>query len=371
METNFEVKVKIEDLGAFRGACQRLGFEFVRTDLQSDTYMRTTAGRLKLRRTVLSGDELISYKRPDVRTSKVSDYWKIDLGSDGSRYLCALASTLGVWAHVVKKRTLFLWQGARIHLDFVFDLGEFVEIEVPIMVKPGSNERALLRDVFGKLDLGQGSIVAVSYADLLRRKRIVKQKERGRLLVVDGPSSSGKSTVVREVLQKHKELVSYVRRYTTRPERGGMDDWDYVRVAPSQFQQFVRRNQLLEYKNFLFGMSYGLSLKHAQQVLRSGKVALGIINLGNIIEVRRRFPGSVAVFIDADYETLDRRLRARGKHSEAQIAERLQNASRYADLKKEYDFVLLNNDGRLEYVVALMSRIVHCLAPPQVLLGRC
>lgn len=362
MASNLELKVQANDLGAIEEKCRQMNLSPAWVDIQADTYFNARSGRLKVRRTVLNEDELIYYHRPNRTAEKLSHYWKVLLAGKGLDFTYVCRQAFGVKAHVVKRRKLFLFDNARVHLDTVFDLGALVEIEVPIYHRTTSEARALLLRLSKGLGVAGKKGTPLSNSELLTKRKRGRFVPQGRLLLVDGPSSSGKSTLVARLLETLPGLVSYVKRYTTRARRGA-DDRDYVHVTNEEFDRLVKSRQVFEHKHFLFGMSYGLSKKHADQVLRSGKVAVGIMNLGNIDEVRLVYPQSISVFIDADGSTLERRLQARGTHDEAQIAERLESARNASRLKSRYDFVISNNDGELETAFGRLVRLVRCLAP--------
>lgn len=169
----------------------------------------------------------------------------------------------------------------------------------------------------------------------------------GKLIVLlDGASASGKSTIKNRLLADPAFDFHYVPRYTTRAQRA--DDavsTDYIFMTPADFRQRELAGELLEWRHFLFGMSYGLGWPEIRLGMASGKNLLAVMNLGNVRDVKRQLPESVCVLVDAPLDQIERRLRARGLNTEEEIAERVGNARHAKAAAHEYDLVCANHDG--------------------------
>jgi len=122
---------------------------------------------MKLREDASRGSELIAYRRPDDPEMSESSYLLVPVGSPAELNE-ALDSALGTIVVVSKRRRLFLWEGVRIHLDEVDELGTFIEFEA---VLPDAGDVATAHEKVARLraDLGieDADLVPVGYADLL------------------------------------------------------------------------------------------------------------------------------------------------------------------------------------------------------------
>lgn len=169
----------------------------------------------------------------------------------------------------------------------------------------------------------------------------------GKLIVLlDGASASGKSTIKNRLLADEALDFHYVRRCTTRAQRA--DDAvspDYIFMNPVDFQQRERAGELLEWRHFLFGMSYGLGWPEIRRGMASGKNLLAVMNLGNVRDVKQQLPESVCVLVDAPLDQIERRIRARGLNTEEEIAERVGNARHAKATAHDYDLICANHDG--------------------------
>ena len=183
--------------------------------------------------------------------------------------------------------------------------------------------------------------------------------KRGKLFVIDGPSGSGKSTILKALEQDRAFDLTHVRRLTTRSRRPGDEaEGNYEFVSQEEFRRMAKAGEFLEYKDYLFGMSYGTPRRQVEELLEAGRNVIALINLGNLPQVKKAIPDAVGIFTTTDLGDLERRLRSRGNHTEDQIAERLGNARAASRFETLYDYVVANDDGRLEECLAEVRRVV-------------
>src|SRR5262245_38986285 len=109
----------------------------------------------------------------------------------------------------------------------------------------------------------------------------------------------------------------------------------------------ARAGAFIEYRDFQFGMSYGLPWADAFAPLLAGRHGLAVINLGNVGYVKALLPEAVTILVDAPLATIRQRLLARGVNTPEQIEERLANAARVEAYRPLYDYVIRNDDGTL------------------------
>jgi guanylate kinase len=194
--------------------------------------------------------------------------------------------------------------------------------------------------------------------------------DAGTLFLLDGASCSGKSTLVDRLAADATLPLELVLRYSTRQRRP--DDQprrEYLFVSRERFLELARAGGFIEYRDFQFGMSYGLPWAEAFAPLLKGRHGLAIINLGNVRHVKALLPEAVTILVDAPLETIRQRLIARGVNTPEQIEERLTNAARVEMYRPFYDHVVRNDDGTLteaqEFLRALvLSRTAHSKTSP-------
>jgi len=172
---NVELKARAGDLEELRRRAMELGAEPTARLLQVDRFFRCAeGGRLKLRtekRLDTGGrsgtGELVFYRRPDESGARLSEYALVPV-KRGAQLSAILEAALGGLGEVRKERELLLLGRARIHLDRVEGLGDFLELEV--VLEEGADEadaRAEALMLLEKLGLGKDDLVPGAYRDLL------------------------------------------------------------------------------------------------------------------------------------------------------------------------------------------------------------
>lgn len=164
------------------------------------------------------------------------------------------------------------------------------------------------------------------------------------IFLLDGPSASGKSTLVRALLEHFPDRLQFCRRLTTRePRAGELEDpfRDYDFVSPEEFEQQKSSGELVLARDFDFGMSYGLPRAAVERSLKVGSV-LALVDLGTAPQARALWSDCQAILLQAPLTELERRLERRGTHSREQINERLQNARKVLAQVPDYDYVVIN-----------------------------
>lgn len=168
---NIEIKARLPHLEDAVRIAESLGAKSMGADRQVDTYFRVPRGRLKLRQSLFSGEQLILYLRPDEPGPKRADYEIVPVPR-GGRAKELLEALLGVEVVVEKARRLYLIGDTRIHLDTVEGLGDFLEFEAVYRYGIEPAERAARLDVDRLLkvfEVKPEDLVSVSYRELLLR----------------------------------------------------------------------------------------------------------------------------------------------------------------------------------------------------------
>lgn len=167
MARNVEIKARVADPEATAGRAASIADEGPWIIEQDDTFFACPDGRLKLRDFGNGNGELIFYRRPDQAGPGQSEY-RLTPTEDPDGLRAVLAEALGVSGRVRKRRTLYLADRTRIHLDHVEGLGDFLELEVVLAddeaVRVGEAEARFLME---RLDVSDDDLVEVAYVDLL------------------------------------------------------------------------------------------------------------------------------------------------------------------------------------------------------------
>jgi guanylate kinase len=171
----------------------------------------------------------------------------------------------------------------------------------------------------------------------------------GNVFVVSAPSGTGKSTLSQRLVQSVPDLI-FSTSFTTRPPRPGETDGrDYFFVSDEKFESMVRANEFVEWVQ-VYEKRYGTGKGWLESVLTTGQDVLLDIETTGALNLRRAIPDATMIFIlPPSAESLEKRLRGRGKDSDEQIHLRMQHARHELELYHAYDYLVVNEDLESAY----------------------
>ncbi len=167
---------------------------------------------------------------------------------------------------------------------------------------------------------------------------------KARLFVIAAPSGAGKTTLVKELVER-KPGLRFSISYTTREKRiTEVEAKDYFFVREAEFQDLEEKGELLE-SALVFDNHYGTSRSQVEQHLSNGHHVILEIDWQGAQQVRQSKPDCITIFIlPPSRDELERRLRDRRTDSDAVIARRLNDALGDMSHWSEFDYVIINDD---------------------------
>ena len=182
---------------------------------------------------------------------------------------------------------------------------------------------------------------------------------KGILLIVSGPAGSGKGTVVSKLISAHEEIALSVSATTRQPRPGDQNGVHYHFITKDDFEKRIKNGEILEYTTYCENY-YGTPLKEVNEALLSGKDIILEIEVDGAMQVKKKLPEAVTVMLTPpDKETLENRLRSRGTETDEVIAWRLERAKEEIALMPEYDYSVVNEDGRADECADLIYSILR------------
>ena len=178
------------------------------------------------------------------------------------------------------------------------------------------------------------------------------------VFVVTGPSGAGKGTLIRGLLERVPGLEVAVSA-TTRPQRPGeIDGRDYWFLSDEEFTRRVEAGEFLEWVPYVSGRRYGTLHSEIERLAQEDSVCVLELELDGALTVQRDVAGSVTIFIAADVDELERRLRERATESTGEIEERIELARTQLQQAHRFRYMVRNDD--LERATAALAALVQC-----------
>jgi len=169
----------------------------------------------------------------------------------------------------------------------------------------------------------------------------------GKLFVFSAPSGSGKTTIVRHLLQQERFNLEFSISATSRAPRGEeIDGKDYYFISLKEFKHKIKNDEFLEWEEVYRDNFYGTLKSEVERIWARGKHVIFDIDVVGGLRIKKKFPKqTLAVFIKPpSVDELKKRLKKRSTESEDKINMRIAKASVELATAPQFDVTIKNYD---------------------------
>ena len=189
-------------------------------------------------------------------------------------------------------------------------------------------------------------------------------KEDGKLIVFSAPSGSGKTTIVRYLLNKEELKLDFSISATSREPRGyEKDGVDYYYLSLEEFKRRIKNEEFLEWEEVYRDNFYGTLKSEVERIWKKNKHVIFDIDVVGGLDIKKLYPErTLAVFVKPpSIEELKIRLKKRKTESEDRINMRVAKASIELATAPQFDYVIENNhlETALDEAYKLVSDFVN------------
>ncbi len=185
----------------------------------------------------------------------------------------------------------------------------------------------------------------------------------GKLIVFSAPSGSGKTTIVRHLLEQEQFNLEFSISATSREARGEEKDGkDYYFISLKEFKQHIKNEDFLEWEEVYRDNFYGTLKEEVHRIWAMGKHVIFDIDVVGGLRIKKKFPErTLAVFVKPpSVDELKIRLKKRKTESEDKINMRIAKASVELATAPQFDHIILNDhlENALEEAEGLVAKFI-------------
>ena len=174
---------------------------------------------------------------------------------------------------------------------------------------------------------------------------MVTMTNNGNLIIFAAPSGSGKTSIVKFLLEQQIPLKFSISA-TTRPKRSNENEGiDYFFLTNEQFQEKINAGDFLEWEEVYTGTYYGTLKSEVDKLLEKGENVIFDVDVLGAMNIKKIYGNqALALFVKApSVETLVERLTNRGTENEESLKRRIDKAKYELSFEQDFDITIINN----------------------------
>ncbi len=184
-----------------------------------------------------------------------------------------------------------------------------------------------------------------------------------KIIIITAPSGSGKTTIVKQLLQRSPLLGFSISACTRNPRPGELHGKDYYFLDEADFKQKIEEDAFIEWEMVYTGKYYGTLRSEVGRIWSDGKAPLVDIDVLGALNIKSQYgDNAISLFIQApSIEELRKRLEARGTETPQTLEERLDKAAYELSFSDRFDRIVVNDDleRAIEETMAIISNFLQ------------
>jgi guanylate kinase len=170
------------------------------------------------------------------------------------------------------------------------------------------------------------------------------KKVENKVVIITAPSGSGKTSLVKRMLESVPELSFSISACTREKRESEVDGKDYYFITEKNFKELIVADEFVEWEMVYKGKYYGTLKSDFDRIWSEGKFPIVDIDVEGALSIKKKYPNAITVFIKVPVEILRKRLEDRGTETPQSIEERVAKAIKETENENKFDLVIINED---------------------------
>ncbi len=187
---------------------------------------------------------------------------------------------------------------------------------------------------------------------------VLRKTRKGAMFIIEAPSGTGKSTIVKELLKQDSNLKFSVSVTTRKPREGEKEGVDYYYITDEKYDELLKQDAFYEYVNSQYGSRYGTLRSEVDSFINVGQDVIFDMDWIGARQMRQKAPNDVVTIylLPPSVKEVRRRLEDRKTDSKETIEKRMNLIAEKLKHWDEFDYVIVNAD--IEETVRKVQRVI-------------
>lgn len=168
----------------------------------------------------------------------------------------------------------------------------------------------------------------------------------GKLIVFSAPSGSGKTTIVKQLLQRHPELEFSISATSRNRRQNEKEGKDYYFLTSDDFKQKIKNNEFVEWQEVYENQFYGTLKTELYRIWNNNHHVVFDVDVVGGLNIKKMYPQqTLAIFVKPpSIDELRNRLMLRSTESKSSLEKRIAKAQWEMEFADKFDEIILNDN---------------------------
>ena len=168
--------------------------------------------------------------------------------------------------------------------------------------------------------------------------------KRGAIIAISAPSGTGKTSIVKRIINEIPDLVFSVSATTRKKRENEKNGIDYYFISEKEFQEKIEKNEFVEWEK-VYDYYYGTFKSIIEDNISKGKSVIMEVDVKGALSIKKIYPKANLIYvIPPSQDELIRRLKNRKTENDTDLRKRLERAIMELSIKDKFDYFVVNKD---------------------------